>query len=713
MSTQGSAKRRATQATDNPVKRTRVSRACDQCRIAREKCNGTQPTCSTCSTSRRACTYTAAVKKRGIQPGYIRALELALAYLFQHDPENETLINDKLSHGGTSSLLLSRDSRESNKLHKRWRKARFYTDVDKLLSGGEPSRHDQSEPLSPDSDEEHSNTEEPSSVATTHGRNLRQAQDRHVSRQLELRTSTPAQQPSTRGPRISMPLDSWRLLEVYFTYTQCWLPICSKHDILKLSYSYPIEGLALSLDLPDIGLHAELWSVLAVASLQEPIGSGPVSLQNQDCMTPAQLYATARSLIPEEVGLFDLGHVKALLNLAIFNIAHSSMKAAWLLVAYASRILDTMDQALLVINPRYKHAFHGCFMLDTLLALHFDRCPYFRIEEVRQLGRVDEDGLDEWQPWSRGSHLSSGQQSRTPILALSTFNAMMDIVGLLSSDEGQDQDKFQRLKAWEFSLPPKLAYICATTPPVTLTPPAILLQLTYYCIALALTSSQSWLLRSLNLLEQAQDQLGWKSLPPVLRCLLNFINRRSTATISSHEIQSRLQKLQAAMSTAWPKHRYEMQQPLSTSRATHLEQPNTAVQVQTPLSITQPLHQPAIGDSTFAAPSPFDPALSEPRAIGPSIPNSDIHQDVPMPVQLDPRYPEIPSDLESFFDELASLDSANNLDNQPQFMQNLGFAPDANMADLFSEYIPLQSSAFMTQENAESVNLDHYGFYGS
>jgi hypothetical protein len=40
-------------------------------------------------------------------------------------------------------------------------------------------------------------------------------------------------------------------------------------------------------------------------------------------------------------------------------------------------------------------------------------------------------------------------------------------------------------------------------------------------------------------------------------------------------------------------------------------------------------------------------------------------------------------------------------------MQNLGFAPDANMADLFSEYIPI-STAFM--ENDEPVNLDHCGF---
>lgn len=81
------------------------------------------------------------------------------------------------------------------------------------------------------------------------------------------------------------------------------------------------------------------------------------------------------------------------------------------------------------------------------------------------------------------------------------------------------------------------------------------------------------------------------------------------------------------------------------------------------------------------------------------------------PSQPDPRYPDIPGDLESFFDDLASLDNTNKLENQPQFMQNLGFAPDANMADLFSEFIPMQSSAFIGQETADLGHLDHYNFY--
>lgn len=700
MSSQGPAKRRAAQAADKPIKRTRVSRACDQCRIAREKCNGTQPICSTCSTSKRICTYTADVKKRGIQPGYIRALELALAYLFQFDPGNETLVNNMLAQGGTSSLLLSRDSKESNKLHKRWRKARFYIDVDKLLSGGEPTRHDQPEASSPDSGEENSDTKEPSSLAGVNTLDLGGRQDQHTLPQSSNQwTSLAVQQPAVLGARMTLPLDSWRLIEVYFTYTQSWLPICSREDILKLSYSYPTEGLAISPRLPNSGFHAELWSVLAVATIHDTIGSSHVPQQDRSSRTPTQLYATARSLIPEETGSFDLGHVKAMLNLAIFDVGRSSIEAAWLLVGYASRILEVMDQSLLVINPRHKHVFHGCFLLDSMLAIYLEQRPYFRLDKVRLYGRIDEDGLDEWQPWNGQSRVHSGNQLRAPTLALSTLNAISEIIALWDDSEEPMQDKAQRLETWESSLPPKLASICASNPTGHLTPPTVLLQLTYYCIFFGFTSSQSWLLQSLNLLEQAQDQIGWRKLPPILRCLLEFINRRSAALSLSREVQNRLQRLHVAINNTWP------------NLGTQWETSGTAVQLATPLSNVQPIHQSVFGDDIHAALSPFSPTLPDTKSRKTPTRHVGSLQNAPMTLHLDSSYQEIPNDLESFFDDLACLDTANDLGNQPQFMQNLGFAPDANMADLFSEYIPMQSTTFLSQQNSDAVNLDHYGFY--
>jgi hypothetical protein len=151
----GQNKRKPATNEDKTAKRSRVSRACDQCRVAREKCDGVQPICFTCTASKRDCTYTANPKKRGIQPGYIRSLELSLTWLF-HNTDSEALLNKKITQEGASSVLLGRDSKESNKLHKSWRKSRFCKDIDKLLSGGEV---DGPNSRTPDSDDEDTDAE--------------------------------------------------------------------------------------------------------------------------------------------------------------------------------------------------------------------------------------------------------------------------------------------------------------------------------------------------------------------------------------------------------------------------------------------------------------------------------------------------------------------------------------------------------------------------
>jgi hypothetical protein len=59
---------------------------------------------------------------------------------------------------------------------------------------------------------------------------------------------------------------------------------------------------------------------------------------------------------------------------------------------------------------------------------------------------------------------------------------------------------------------------------------------------------------------------------------------------------------------------------------------------------------------------------------------------------LNPSNMTVPPDLETFFDELASLDGTERMDNQPQFMQNLGFAPDASMADFLARQFTLPNT---------------------
>ncbi|KAH9871736.1 hypothetical protein J1614_005992 [Plenodomus biglobosus] len=710
MPTQSQGKRRAVnESAEKPVKRTRVSRACDQCRTAREKCDGTQPICSTCSASKRSCAYTANPKKRGIQPGYIRSLELALIWLFQQNPNNETLLNEKLSQGGASSLFLSRDSKEATKLHKRWRKAPFYTDVDKLLSGGEPSRHEQHESNSPSSDDEDS--ERGQSQAATVARNY-EATDEDISVPESYLRSDLEQHPQmTHNNLVVMPSDSWTLFDTYFTYTQSWFPICEKHDILKLSYSYPKEGLSLATGHAESGSLAELWSILAVASLYNTSSAVPSCESRQTSRRPRQLYNFARLLIPNEQGHFDLGHVKALLNLALFNVVLSRPQPAWLLVGYASRVLESKDASKLMASPRQKHVFAGCFLLDSLLATQLSRRSHFRREHLERLGTIDEDGLEEWQPWY--GHSSPLEQMRMPMLAMSSFNSLLDLVDILATVEGDPvvkgckRDTNNRVKSWESTLPPKLEYIHSDIAVTGLCPPAALLQLTYYCTLFVSNPSVQGLQRVLGLVEHYKKLIGFKALPPVIQCLLHIIDKKSSLLAVGESNLASLRKLQDEMARVWSCP--AIVKPTQNTLPANPDWPGAVDSAQAsgiePQSMLLPIIQTSHRASAAGDPSVYE--TLRPDARTPSNPNLLVSS----PAATDPRYPEFNNDLENFFDELASLDNTHQMDTQPQFMQNLGFAPDSSMSDLFSEYIPTQSTAFVAQEDLQVPDFDQYNFY--
>ncbi|KAL5120697.1 hypothetical protein ACEQ8H_001446 [Pleosporales sp. CAS-2024a] len=617
---------------------------------------------------------------RGIQPGYIRALELALAYLFQRDAANEALVHEKLATNGTS-LILSRDSKESNKLHRQWRKGSFFVDLDKLLSGGEPSRHDPSEALSSDSDEE----VVPAAPLSTAA--------------IAAPTSPEQQVPQASTGKLPgltiLPSESWRLLEVYFTYSQAWLPICSKQDVLRTIYSYPLEGLQLSAQTLGSGRHAELWSILAVATTHDATHRTSSVQQHTLGNTDSYIYATARALIPEKTDRLEISHVKALINLALVNLVATTPEAAWLLVGLACRITQIMDQPLLVSDPTCKNVLRACFLLDSFLALYLRQRPCFCADEVKRFGRVSEDGLDEWQPWNDGHHLR--QQPRAPAMILSSFNVISDLVALMGNDVTSPTQALMQLKSWEEYLPSKLAFVCALHSPETLNPATILLRMVYFCTHMSLTPSETWLSRALELLERAQAEIGWKQLPPILPYLFGFMLKRSEGLTPSHVVQDRMGRIQDAIKTAWPGL-------VIGKSAAH------AVTMSMPMPTSQNHLQPDLGDNVMAESFPHGLGAADVQLVDPPIDHMDPVLDFDPSRQTSIDNQQLPADLESFFDELASLDMVNNAGHQPQFMQNLGFAPGANMSDLFSEYIPM-TTAFMSDGSIKAISVDHYGFY--
>lgn len=139
-----------------PVKkpRVRVSRACDQCRSAREKCDGIQPACFTCASSNRDCSYTLNPKRRGIHRGYIRTLELTLAWAVGNVPNCDVALKGLLHDEKGQAMLSGADTTAVEKLHRKWRKTPVCKTIDRILSGSNDGHVEEQEISPPDEEDE-------------------------------------------------------------------------------------------------------------------------------------------------------------------------------------------------------------------------------------------------------------------------------------------------------------------------------------------------------------------------------------------------------------------------------------------------------------------------------------------------------------------------------------------------------------------------------
>lgn len=124
-------------------KRQRVSLACDACRTARERCDGVRPKCATCVAQNRICSYTPTAKKRGVQTGYLRTIELSLAWLLHEQaPESEDALHRLITNEGG---VLRKKGKAADRLHKKWSKSRVNKEIGRILSGT-PSQYQVSGP---------------------------------------------------------------------------------------------------------------------------------------------------------------------------------------------------------------------------------------------------------------------------------------------------------------------------------------------------------------------------------------------------------------------------------------------------------------------------------------------------------------------------------------------------------------------------------------
>lgn len=507
---------------DGVARKKRVSQACDRCRSRKDKCDGKRPSCTTCITNGRQCAYDTNVKKRGLPEGYVRGMEKLFGLAIQEVPGLEdsviTVITNDEEHNGF--LGTWKDEGSSEALVESWRKSQISLELERLLSAPEiPTQN--SKRKRTESESQMDRRMKPIGIVSAPSESLANYADiatpawddskaaiqpdtqyqisPDANGSYETRQFVPDDYESILTPTSGcigsvplgiltavpeLPSEAWHLLDVYFSYTHSWLPIIEKHDLLRTSYQYSQKREQIPLAGPGSGNHAALWAAIAYAKYQHrainniPHAQGPVA---DMVWTAERMYAQARKLIPTEEGLYELGHVQALLILTLANLGVGHIRRAWILVGLAVRMAVDLQlncglkdvMATLQSKDRNRHVFLGCFILDTMVAARLGRRPHLRCDDLELLGPVEVDGLEEWDPWADClSVRRNASNARGPASILSTFNGLLEVTKILNEGIciGESSNKLQlstglleKLHIWSHSQASPIYFDTAAT----------------------------------------------------------------------------------------------------------------------------------------------------------------------------------------------------------------------------------------------------------
>lgn len=630
----------------------------------------------------------------------------------------------------TQTIFSAKDVDESNKLHRKWRRSLICKGIDRLLSGasltGDPLEEPES--MSEDEDEDskapHAITTEAnlptplSQPPASLGDSYTLADDRRPASTHLSRIST---SPVNVATRLKLPDNIWRLLDIYFNYTHNWLPIVEKHDILKVIYSYPPDGIELLSNSPGSGEHALLWSILAMASIQEAsITPGSTALS----CPPNELLKISRGLISQTQ--IELGHAQALLLHSLIQSGSSDFKSAWIILGHAIRAALLVDSSLLsktgnfnrptdLSSKRIQHLLIGCFILDTILSANLHKIPMLKVEHFSCLGLLLEDSLEEWHPWEGctgfGSQAAASSMARVPSHSLSIFNQLSRLMRVLSghiSDERtiarhSETSILPQLDQWSTMLPPDCKLNPDSNPQFT--PQKLALHLTFQGISASfgLPNEQQFAFTEIvQLFKLFSYHYGDAALPPFFAAIFHngFGIINSLPTDSYQFIQDKI----ATLNDIWEIDIESKEVAIGTTPT--VDPPLAAVHTTSRPSknlVDMPMDQNT-GDAgwigiPFASPpnagltSQFPTHnLADTSSIAGTSTQSrprDVTIQNPLSTNLEfvdtnqlQRYNSMGSfDLDALFDDLDGPERANT---QPQFMQNLGFAPGADLTDILA-----------------------------
>jgi len=486
----------------------------------------------------------------------------------------------------------------------------------------------------------------------------------------------PEQLNSSRTQKLQLPLDFWKLLDVYYTYTHSWLPISEKNDTLKVAYSYLPDGLNAELISGGSGTHAELWAIVALAAQQ--------SKTSMNSSEADMLMVNAQQFIPALTGDFELGHIRALLLMSLIYIGRRAWVKAWMLIGTAVRLVLTLDLRLkasmtkfpaINSNSRLRHITLACFVVESIVCMYMKKPQHLSISAISSVDLLDEDALEEWTPWDGPGVGHSRQPART----LSTFNLLVCVLGRdpltaesnalaipIESLHTPQQIHLKLIADWRASLSGSI-------------------------------SSKETMTATVQAVERMLSLGGVPAVPPTVIPMFEGLLKGATADVGMNACSN---PAMVELLRAW-KIRIDVQPRMTPHAGTQnagssglWDAANTLRTMSVPRFISTSLLNPSVTGSASNWVQSFGNTATA------QVDHAQLHNGVMSTAESIPeaRFAQYgdeltpsffsdggsnPADFDAIFEEIAMLDRSRHAHDGAKFMQNLGVNPDLDLSDFF------------------------------
>ncbi|THY33987.1 hypothetical protein D6D01_02082 [Aureobasidium pullulans] len=477
-------------AIDIPRKRQRVTQACHRCRSKKYKCNSVRPACSTCIASNSECSYGTAVKRRGLQSGYVRAIEILWGLVFKRIAGSQDGVNKLLAE---LSIVINQTPADSNEndnaddLLKYWRSSGVPSAIESLLDGGVINSPRLQTAVLEDTDanvdlslaslqawplpqSNHFPGTTPSAASPPPlPASLQQLMSPTVVGVLDPTYSleTPVSRHQTHGessPSGWSPLPSdWHdLTQVYLTVEHSWLPIVERHVLFRMAYTYQDHcDSRKSLDDRRRGEFSSLWAVLALGEVHS---YGISSSRVVQFRSISQHFLSMDPMHEDYLDYAQALLLEATLHLGRNNLvlAKSALAQAFVL---SSAVEGEGSSAKVLYRRQLDLTLFGCFVIDTLLSFTMGSRPQMTLDDLPSGSPCDESGSDEWEPFVNkfGTVPSSGPSSASALAApsrvSSTFNHLVKLLCIMNAamrEQTSENALTASIEAWCINVPAHL-----------------------------------------------------------------------------------------------------------------------------------------------------------------------------------------------------------------------------------------------------------------